>query len=491
MTPPNILIFMTDQEQAAVCAPDHPCRTPNADRLAATGVTFSEAHTPTAHCCPARATFFSGIYPSRHGVYNNVSNPQAIHRGLNPGVATFGEGLRDSGYDLAFTGKWHVSDLEGPADRGWQDLRVTAGKGSYSERDLATWRARAAELQAQEQQPRRRGQIKRPGWGDLQLYGTAPSTPNEPYGGNRDYRVIKTALDALPDLAVGGKPWCLYVGPIGPHDPFIIPEPYASMYDPASVPLPASYGDTLADKPRVYARMRDQYWGQLSPDEVRESIAHYWGYCSMMDDMLGDVLAGLDRTGQADNTVVLFLSDHGEYCGAHGLYFKGVPAFREAYNVPAIMRWPAGIVRPGRVVDAYVTLADFAPTFLDLAGAYMPEGLHGASLLPFLRDEQPATWRDALYTEMNGVELYYTQRSVTTKSHKYVFNGFDLDELYDLTADPHEMVNRSADPAVASIKRSLVRRMWQLAAEHQDTIFTPYGTTALVPYGPGVAFDEE
>jgi arylsulfatase A-like enzyme len=488
VTPPNILIFMTDQEQAAVCAPDHPCRTPNADRLSASGVRFSEAYTPTAHCCPARATFFSGLYPSRHGVYNNVSNPQAIHRGLNPGVVTFGEGLRDAGYALTFCGKWHVSDLEGPADRGWQEVRVTAGKGNYSARGMEVWQARVDELQRQEREPRGRGQIKRPGWGDYRLYGTAPSKAGQPYGGNRDYQVIDAAIHALPGLADADTPWCLYVGPIGPHDPFIIPEPYASMYDPADIPLPPNYADTLADKPRVYQRMRGQYWGQLSPQEVRESIAHYWGYCTMMDDMLGDVLAALDRTGQADNTLVIFMSDHGEYGGAHGLYLKGVPAFREGYNIPAIMRWPAGIVNGGRVVDEFVTLADFAPTFLNLAGAPIPEGTHGRSLLPFLRDEKPH-WRDALYTEMNGVELYYTQRSVTTKQYKYVYNGFDLDELYDLTIDPHEMVNRADDPALAGVKRSLVARMWQLATEHDDTVFTPYGTTALAPYGPGVAFD--
>jgi arylsulfatase A-like enzyme len=486
---PNILIVMTDQEQAAVCAPEHPCRTPNADRLSRGGVRFSETYTPTAHCCPSRATFFSGLYPSRHGVYNNVSNPQAIHRGLNPGVVTFGEGLRDAGYNIAFSGKWHVSDLEGPADRGWRELRVTGGKGSYSERDLDLWRGRADELHAQEQRPRGRGQVKRPGWGDYQLYGTAPSKPGEPYGGNRDYLVIDAAIQALPGLAAAGQPWCLYVGPHGPHDPFIIPEHYASMYDPADVPLPASYSDTLEDKPRVYARMRNQYWGQLSEDEVRESIAHYWGYCTMMDDMLGEVLDALDRTGQADNTLVLFMSDHGEYGGAHGLYLKGVPAFREGYNVPAIVRWPAGIVNPGRVVDAYVTLADFAPTFLDLAQAPIPAGTHGKSLAPFLRDEQPADWREALYSQMNGVELYYTQRAVTTKPFKYVYNGFDLDELYDLTADPHEMVNRADDPTLAEVKRGLVRRMWQLAEQYQDTIFTPYATTALAPFGPGVAFD--
>src|SRR6185437_1929042 len=96
--------------------------------------------------------------------------------------------------------------------------------------------------------------------------------PDRPYGGVRDYDVVSAATAALPELAGSGQPWCLYAGTIGPHDPYVIPETYASMYDPADVPLPPSYGDTLADKPRVYRRMREQVWGQLGEDEVRESI---------------------------------------------------------------------------------------------------------------------------------------------------------------------------------------------------------------------------
>ena len=112
---PNILIFMTDQEQADVVHPDHPCITPNATRLAQEGVLFNRSFCPTAHCCPSRATFMTGVYPSRHGIYNNVSNPTAIHHELYEGVGMFSEVLRSSGYNLAYAGKWHVTDAENPA----------------------------------------------------------------------------------------------------------------------------------------------------------------------------------------------------------------------------------------------------------------------------------------------------------------------------------------------------------------------------------------
>lgn len=481
---PNILIFMTDQEQGDVVAPGHPCMTPNADRLAQTGLRFSHTYTPSPHCCPSRATFMTGLYPSRHGVYNNICTPTAIHHGLNPGVETFSEHLRDAGYNLILCGKWHVSIEEGPADRGWQEREVTANKGTFHHRSIDQWRDGPV---SHDDGIRRRGHVRRPGWGDFVVYKTLPDGGPKGYENLHDYKVVREAIAALDELSQQDAPWCLFVGTIGPHDPFNVPEKYVNMYDPANIPLPPSYADTLEDKPRIVQRQRRQLWDQLSKDEVRESIAHYWAYCTLQDDLLGEVLDALDATGQSDDTLVIFMSDHGDYVGAHGLYLKGVPAFREAYHVPCIMRWPNGIRNPGRTVDAFVTLADFAPTFLELGATSAPADLSGASLVPFLRDEQPEAWPDAYFTHLNGVELYYTQRGVVTREFKYVFNGFDFDELYDLRSDPHELINVADQPEYQEIKHELVRRMWRHAAHEQDMIFNPYGTVALAPWGPADA----
>ncbi len=493
---PNFLIFMTDQQQAQVIAPEHPCRTPHVERLAAQGVRFTRAYTPAAHCCPSRATFFTGLYPSRHGVYNNVLNGQAIHTGLNPGVVTFGERLREAGYRLVFSGKWHVSAHETPADRGWEELTVGAVRGQRHGISWAQWEERARQP-ADDDRPRGRGEILRPGWGRYRLYGTAnparrPDQPapdggaadTAPYRAAADYRIVAPALQALRELAAGEQPWCLYIGVNGPHDPFMVPPPYDRLYDPATVPLPPNYHDRLEDKPRVYQRQRRQLWDQLGEDEIREAIAHYWGYCTLLDEMLGEVLATLEATGQAEETVVIFLSDHGDYAGAHGLFCKGVPAFDEAYHIPLVIRWPQGIARPGRTVDEFVTLADLAPTLLELAGCPVPPDLSGRSLAPFLRDETPADWPDAFYSQFNGVELYYSQRIVQTKRYKYVFNGFDFDELYDLQVDPHETVNLAQRPEYQPVIREMVARMWRFAHQERDTQHNPYITVGLAPYGP-------
>lgn len=483
--PPNILIFMSDQERADVLHPDHPCIAPNATRLIEQGVTFSQTYCPSPHCCPSRATFFTGMYPSKHGVFNNVSNPTALNRGLEDGILTFGEHMRDAGYKLAFSGKWHVTAEEDPRDRGWEELHVTAGTGSFMQQTLEFYET----MQANDE-PRKHGQIKRPGWGDLQLFKSYESSGENGYEDHQDYLVTKAACDALPELAKSDEPWVLYVGTFGPHDPFYVPTKYLDMYDLDDIPLPESYSDDLSDKPAVYRRMREQYWGQLSETEIRDAIRHYWAYCTMVDDLFGTVLDALDATGQADNTMVLRVSDHGDYCGDHGLFFKGVPSFKEAYHVPAIIRFPGVVKSENSTVDQFVSLADFAPTFLDVAGIEPADNLTGRSLLPFLRGETPDDWRDAHYAQLNGVELYYSQRTVQTTDHKYVYNGFDADELYDLQKDPHEMKNLASDPAYTDIKRELVRKMWQFARQEDDhRIFNGYGTVALAPWGPGDALE--
>lgn len=485
---PNILVFMTDQEQADVVSPDHPCITPRAEQFASEGITFASTYAPTAHCCPSRATFFTGLYPSRHGIHNNVNTSTAINLGLNEGVETFSERLRESGYRMPFSGKWHVSAHESAGDRGWDELAPSTPvkvAGRSAPRDVDRWEGLAYE---EELPPRIPGRVQRPGWGDFEVYCTLEDSGDKAYEGLSDYRVVSRAVDWLRNEAVReDTPWMMWVGPIGPHDPFNVPRRYRDMYDAAGIKLPESYGDSLRDKPAVYQRQRRQLWDQLTPDEVRDSIAHYWAYCTLEDALFGEVLDALEATGQADNTLVLFMSDHGDYCGAHGLYLKGIPAFREAYHVPCIARWPNGIRNPGRSVDRLVSMADFAPTFLDLAGVSSDQRHTGASLVSFLEDREPDNWRSHLCTQLNGVELYYTQRAVFSNQFKYVFNGFDFDEFYDLEKDPHEMVNRIDDPSYEEVRKDLIKHLWDFARREDDHIFNPYGTVALLPYGPTLA----
>jgi len=479
---PNILIFMTDHQRGDTVLPGHPAITPNVERLAREGVTFSETYCPAPHCCPSRATFMTGLYPTRSGIWNNVLNQQALSYSLRDGVRLWSEDLKDAGYNLAYSGKWHVSADEGPKDRGWDELHVTAGPGQVRGGEWESYRRKASEPEPSVRAP---GQYLRPGYGPGFLYGSRED------GAAYDLPVVEHALDAMPGLASSGAPWALFVGLLAPHDPYFVPQRFLDLYDLDRIPLPPSFSDRLEDKPRIYRRMRRQIWDQLSEKETRDAIRHYWASCTQLDEHFGRILTRLDELGQAENTLVLYCSDHGDYCGDHGLFAKGIPCFRGAYNVPAVVRWPGGIVAPGRRVDAFVSLADFAPTFAEVGGASPASDLSGRSLAPFLRDETPLDWRDDIHTQCNGVELYYSQRSVMTREYKYVFNGFDDDELYDLRRDPNEMRNLSDDDAYERVKRQMVRRMWRFAHSESDTMVSAYCTVALAPYGPAEAFRED
>lgn len=459
----------------------------------------------------------TGLYPSEHGVFNNVSTDTAIHVDPNPGVKFFSEALHEGGYQLAYSGKWHVARNIMPEDRGWTNLTPNIETPSpqlnppdYYLRDSAWDKARA---EFRENRSRGRAEVLRPGWGNTKLYGSYPPKGPRGYEGLQDYEWVRIGGERIKTLTGGGKPWCLMVSNLGGHDLYDAPQNFVDMYRPESVELPLSFRDTLQDKPRIYQRMRYQYWSQLSDSEVRKSIAHYWAKLTMQDALFGLLLEELENSGQAENTIVIYTSDHGDYAGAHGLWAKGIPSFQEAYNIPCVIRWPRGIVRPGRQVEAFISTTDFAPTILDAAGVRPQAPMSGTSFLPWLRDETPSAWRDAIFAQCNGLELYYTQRVVMTDFYKYVYNGFDFDELYDLKNDPHEMTNLAfpnvpyaqavveqgrglegnrdlpwplLSPGLDEVRRGLLKRMWGFAQQHKDIIFNPYITVAMAPYGPAI-----
>jgi len=488
---PNVLIVMTDHQRGDSTAPGSATLTPNIDRVAAEGVNLTRTFCPAPHCCPARATFHSGLYPTQHGVWNNIKNGQRLSDGIGPDVRLWATDLKDAGYDLAFTGKWHVDTKTAPADHGWRDLDerpARHGQTQLAEKHDRSWdkwkeMAEAGQLTREPGEPRPEGVIDRPGYGPFRLY-----FEHGP-GNETDARSTRNALEELPKLAAADDPWAMFVGYTGPHDPYFVPQKFLDMYPLDSIELPPSFADDLSDKPRVYQRLRQQIWGQLSEREYKEAIRHFRAYTTWLDDQFGQILAQLDATGQRENTVVMFCSDHGDYCGDHGLFAKGICAFEGAYHVPMVVRWPAGLGTDARVDNSLVSLADVGPTLLEMAGVEIDREFTGRSFLPLLRGEQPGDWRDAIFGMCDGVELYYSQRWVRTQTHKYVFNGFDFDELYDLENDPHEMTNLAADPAHDGTKRDLVQRMWRFSRDLGDTMINPYITVGLAPWGPGVIFE--
>lgn len=490
-TRPNFLLFMTDQQRGDVVLDGARYRavTPHLDAFRRRAVTFREAYCPSPHCCPSRASFFTGEYPSAHGVWNNVNVGDALSRGPFDGTPFWSRDLRAAGYDLAFSGKWHVSNHEGPADYGWEEALVTASPRrplrNRPETDEWAQQYRPARLTPRDDRPRAPGEFRRPGYTAYTHYGTREN----PFG---DGDVVAAARAALRRRAAsaGGRPWCHYVGTLGPHDPSFPPARFLSLYSDRHYDGPPSFADAMADKPALYRKTR-RIFDPLPPAEHRDAIRHYLAFCTYEDHLFGEMLAELEATGQTENTVVVFVSDHGDYLADHGLWCKGLPCFRGAYQVPCVIGGAVPGLAAGREIDAFVSLVDFAPTLLELAGCALASArAEGArSLVPWLRGETPAAWREAVFTQSNGNDLYGIQRSITTARWKYVYNGFDEDELYDRVADPDECRNLAAAPALRPVVEELLTRLWRFARAHDDTCINPYIMVGHAPVGPGVTID--
>jgi arylsulfatase A-like enzyme len=478
---------MTDQQRADSVLPGHPSPMPYLDRFAAEGLSFQSAYCPSPHCCPSRASFFTSVPPSRHGVWNNILNAQALSTDPKPGTAYWSEILAESGYAMHYSGKWHVAKNSSPSDHGWKQHFTSCLGDTYHGN---TWHHYATTPGVDpDLASRRAGEIFYPYYGNdsrVTLYQTHERSPMD-----HDQKVAATGVELIESLSQHGDTWCLYLGFFGPHDPYNVPSRYVNQVPLDRVALPPNFKDPMLDKPGLYRRMATQLFGQLSPEEHLECRRHYYAYCSYMDALFGKVLQALDHSGQTDHTVVIFLSDHGDYAGEHGLWCKGIPAFRSAYHIPLVMRWPAGIKKPGSHCNALVSLMDIGTTLLDLAEVSTEYSWSGKSLLPFLRGEAPADWRTSISMGTNGVELYATQRSVLTDRWKYTWNGFDFDELYNLENDPHEIINLAQHPAYRNSIQEMCRLLWQEGHRENDAAICSYFTVGTAPFGPGLAFVDQ
>ena len=185
----------------------------------------------------------------------------------------------------------------------------------------------------------------------------------------------------------------------------------------------------------------------------------------------------------------MYLSDHGDYAGAHGLWAKGLPCFDEAYRICSLI---AGkdVVHPGRCEDSLISMVDYAPTILELCGVKPTIPLAGRSLVPFLQDRRPDDWPDEVFSQSNGNEVYGIQRSYRNRRFKYVFNAFDFDEFYDLEKDPLQMHNLMGPQVMPQVKEAW-KKLWKFAWDHDDAIVNPYIMTAFAPYGPGILFQKD
>lgn len=490
---PNVLIYMTDQQRGDTVFPYNKAVAPNVEEFAKEGVAFDSAYTVAPHCCPSRVSLFSGLFPSQHGVWNNVDVGNAISRGPFDEVKLFSESFQEAGYRTYYSGKWHVSNYESPEDKGFDMYSVYDNYTYSGERTnlgpvVYEWEGYR---KYKEQLQRNEAEIIRRGYDTYTHYKKVDSC-------EVDDTIINCGIEILLDRENIDKkhsinkskdaPWLQVISSNAPHDPYYVPQQFLDLYNIEDIQLPNSYKDMMEDKPALYRRTADKF-RQLTEDEYKESIRHYLALCSYQDYNFGRVLEALKSTGEIDNTIVIYLSDHGDYMGEHGLWCKGLPCFEGAYHIPMIVRYPEGIQAPSRVVKDFVSITDIAPTLLELCNVGHDRKLTGTSLVPYLLNKEVQNKQEEVYTQSNGNELYGIQRSVKTRQWKYVYNGFDYDELYDLTNDPDEMVNLYDKYKDSQIVKDLSKKLWEFAYKTNDVCINPYIMVGLASYGPGIIFE--
>lgn len=394
---PNILYILCDQLAATAVghAGNGHVRTPAIDRLAAEGVRFERAYCAYPLCTPTRASIFSGRYPHEAGV---PWNDHGIDESLRD--AELGNILGRAGYDCAYGGKWHVPSIAMPEDND-HGFRTICG---FDDSNLAD---RCIEFMSEERQ--------------APFFLVA--------GFDNPHNVCEMAREQV--LPWGEVPEPPSVEDCPPLPPTHAPDPY----EPGAL---QSF--------RHWFRLQHALGESYTPDRWRRYLYRYYRIVERMDREVGRILEALDERGLAENTLVVFSSDHGDMAGSHQFTQKTV-FYDDSVRVPFIFRGP-GVRGAGRVVARRLVSAalDILPTFCDLAGAPVPEGLDGRSLRVFLEGDEPDEWRDHLVLEtlMRCVSFGdFAGRMVMSERYAYsIYNaGVNRETLYDLDADPFEHSN--------------------------------------------------
>lgn len=452
---PNILWICTDQQRwnTIHALGNEYIRTPNLDRLVNQGVAFNYAHCTSPVCTPSRASFLTGMYAS---TIHATKNGAAYWPETAPLVTKM---LKDTGYDCGLVGKLHLSTAQvnnpekRPEDDGYRFFRYShAPHQGGDQNDYLMW-------------------LKEQGYEYDDLRKLA---------GDKQAALDQTTWstnEAIEFISEERKaPWLLSLNVFDPHGPHNPPAHLLERFDVESLPGPAFRESDLEQK-SVFNDVMFQS-KPAHPDSFNAKLlqAKYWAEIELIDEQIGRLLETLEQTGQLDNTLIIFTSDHGEMLGDHGLINKGCRFYEGLVRVPLIFCWP-GRFKEGLQSDALVELIDIAPTLLEITGEKIPERMQGKSLLPILTGEaDPGEFREFARCEFystlrqteNRPESYGTM--IRTREYKLVnYHGHPKGELFDLVNDPDEFENLWDDPDYQEIKQELMQKSFDAAVFSIDT----------------------
>jgi len=451
---PNILILHTDQQRwDALGVNGNPhIKAANLDRLAGEGVNFDHHFVQNPVCMPSRVSLLTGQYCRTLGI-THMAVP------VPEDAVTLPRMLHNYGYTSANIGKLHFlphSDRdhrEMHPDYGFDHLEISDEPGCYQDAYYA-WVARKAPDQLDKISVGLPPVTER--W--YQLMGIKDPVKHPPercpkaaveFPGRSDVTHSAFVAEQTIEFIRNHRdktPFFCMAGFYSPHSPWIAPREFLDLYNPAELPVP-EFPEHIDEK-----RSADRF----SDDELRSVKHGYYAMISEVDHHVGRILACLDEVGLAENTIVVFTSDHGEWLGEHLLYGKGYPAADCISRVPLIIRWPNGIEKPGTTVHRIVESIDVVPTVLDCAGIQLPPHLQGESLLP-PSDEVPSPIDDVAITEYTG------WKALRVPGFRYICESDGQESLFDLEKDPGEYHNvaREAEygPVMAEVRRALLKRL--------------------------------
>ncbi len=490
----NILFIMVDQMRAdCLGLAGHPVvRTPNLDWLAGQGTYFPQTYVQTAVCGPSRMCFYTGRYTHAHRSYwNEVPLPideatlgtmlaengiravlcgKTHHVPDTPFFRRYGEvmpPLKDAGFE-----PWEVNEF-------WGDREPFVKDGSWHNNWMAHLQAKGYNLPFDNpilaaflvQTPAG----YRNGWRfENTRYPTVirQEDSDTAFMTNRAIEFIQQA---------GDKPWLLHLSYLKPHWPNVAPAPYHAMYDPADVPAPIRAREELENPHPLLEPFRKERRSLPFDEEKtwREMRATYYGLITEIDANLGRLFDVLKKQGRFEDTMIIFVSDHGEYMGDHWLFEKEF-FYESALRVPLIIYDPdeRADAQRGQVINHFIESIDIVPTCLETFGLAVPAAVQGRSLVPLLRGISPAGWRDAVFGDWD-FRFYNASRELGLAPHqcrawmirdaryKYVhFNGLS-DMLFDLKADPQELNNLASEPDMKEVLYGYLTRLidWRQSTE--------------------------
>jgi uncharacterized sulfatase len=432
----NVLFIASDDLNNHLGAYGHPLvKTPNLDRLARRGRVFERAYTQFPWCSPSRTSLLTGLRPDSTKVYDLTTH----FRQNIPHVVTLPQMFRNHGYYVARVGKiYHFG--------------VPGGIGTSGLDDPPSWeKAVNPRGRDKDEEHLLRNLTPQRALGSALAFLAAEGTDEE----QTDGKVATETIRLLEENR--DKPFFIAAGFYRPHCPYIAPKKYFDLYPLDKINLPNEPPDHLKNVPEAAFWTNPLYWGLKEP-ERREVIQAYYASITFMDVQVGRLLDALEWLKLADNTIVVFWSDHGYLLSEHGQWMKN-SLYEESARVPLIIAAP-GVKAKGRATSRVVELLDIYPTLADLCRLPAPGHLEGRSLRPLL-DNPQAKWNGAAYTQVGrgGVPAKFMGRSVRTERWRY--NEWDEgrqgSELYDHAKDPQEYRNLANDPAYARTVEEMKR----------------------------------